>query len=198
MIDRAAIVVAAATPLEAREARRALPGMRVVETGVALRRAYEPLGDVVISCGLAGGLHHAHPTGTVIVPHEVARPNGEIVRCDAALSGALRAAARSLGLEPSEDRLVTTDAIVRGAQRDHWASQGFAAVDMETGLLRAQRVAAVRVILDTPLRELSEEWLRPVTAALKPWNWPELIWLARTAPRCARLAAQVIARAFLP
>jgi hypothetical protein len=120
---------------------------------------------------------------------------GERRACDAPLVDALAAAARELGYEPCYDPMITTTHVVRGDERQRWEREGYAAVDMETALLRPARLAAVRVVLDTPLKELSEDWLSPVTAALKPWNWPEMLWLARTAPRYAKLAALVIARA---
>jgi hypothetical protein len=191
-----AITVAAATPLEAKCARRALPQTRVVETGVALAklRGGGALGDVVISCGLAGGLHRDLHTGTVVIPRTVLRPDGTTMTCDPDLTQALTDAARSLGTNCVLDPIVTPAHIVTGDDRLLWAQRGYAGVDMETGMLHAPRIAAVRVLLDTPLRELSEEWLHPHTAILKPWLWPEALWLARHAPRCADLAARIVRR----
>jgi Phosphorylase superfamily len=147
---------------------------------------------VYISCGLAGGLREDHPTGTVVIPREVRRPNGTTLRMDQQLTEALIAAARKLGLEPVTAPIVTAASVIVGAERSRWAEEGYAAADMETGLLTG-RVAAVRVILDTPLNELSADWLNPASAMLKPWNWPQAMWLGRHAPACARLAARVIA-----
>jgi nucleoside phosphorylase len=169
--------------------------VRVVETGVALRKRSHDLGDVVISCGLAGGLHSHLASGTILIPHEVRRPDGTTLACDAQLVAALIAGARSLGREPVTDLLLTAETIVRGESRAHWSKRGHAGADMETGLLRAARVAAVRVVLDTPGRELSADWLDPLRAMLKPQNWVEALWLAREAPRYARLAARVVAAA---
>ncbi|HKF77579.1 MAG TPA: hypothetical protein VKF59_15675, partial [Candidatus Dormibacteraeota bacterium] len=67
--------------------------------------------------------------------------------------------------------------------------------DMETGLVEGVPVATVRVVLDTPDRELSPAWARPWTALWQPRAWTELPWLAREGPRCARLAAAVLAAA---
>jgi hypothetical protein len=114
------------------------------------------------------------------------------MHCDDELTDALITGARKLGMEPTIENIVTASSVVVGAERKRWAEEGYAAADMETGLLTG-RVAAVRVILDTPLHELSSDWLNPTIAMLKPWNWPQAMWLARNAPRCARLAAQVIA-----
>ena len=72
------------------------------------------------------------------------------MRCDDELVEALTQGARSLGIEPVFDPLLTADSIVNGAARETWAAQGYAGVDMETGRIAASRVAAVRVVLDTP------------------------------------------------
>lgn len=189
------LVVLTATRMEAKAARRELPSVRVVEAGVALCKHREPFAGPVVSCGLAGGLRHEHETGTVLVPRSVALGDGPARACDPDLVDALAAAARAIGLTPVLDPLVTASEIVRGEERQRWAERGFAAVDMETALVRAPRLAAVRIVLDTPLRELSEDWLHPATAVLKPRNWPEMLWLAREAPRCAARAARVVARA---
>ena len=197
-IDVRQVAVVTATALEAKAARRALPGIRIYEAGVAMaERRGDAFGNaaIVISCGLAGGLHARYPSGTVLVPGEVRRPDGTLLVCDPEVVAVLRSAARGLGYEPVNDPLLTFPTIVRGGERAVWASAGYAGVDMETGLIDAPRIAAVRVILDTPLRELSAEWLRPRRALLNPRNWPEALWLAREAPRCARRAAEVVAAA---
>lgn len=185
----------AATALECKALRREVPHARIVQTGIALADLHEELGEVVISCGLAGGLRADLSTGTVVIPREVCTPGGDLLRCDEELVELLGASARALGLEPVFDPLVTANDIVHGTARAQWAARGYAAVDMETGLLDARRLAAVRVILDTPQREISEDWRTPVLAILKPWNWPQAMWLAREAPRAATLAARVVAGA---
>jgi hypothetical protein len=185
----------AATPLEFNALRRELRNARIVETGIALRRLQEALGDVVVSCGLAGGLRADLPVGTVLVPREVRRPNGSTLRCDPELVERFALSARNMGIEPILEPLLTADTIVRGSARREWAEKGYAGVDMETGLLVAPRVAAIRVVLDTPRQEISADWERPLVAILKPWNWPQVLWLAREAPRAASLAARVAAGA---
>jgi hypothetical protein len=192
--ERTTIVLVAATELEARALRRAMPRARILKTGVGLTNVNQPIADVVVSCGLAGGLRAGLPTGTLLLPREVRRPNGTTLTCDSELVNALAEAAHQLGIEPVFDPLLTSEKIVNGAARSYWAECGFAAVDMETGRIQADRVAAVRVVLDTPERELSQDWQRPVLAMLKPWNWPQAFWLAREAPRAARLAARVVAQ----
>jgi len=190
---RASIVVATAT--EALAVRRKMPGVRIYETGVGLAKYAGPFGEIVVSCGLAGGLRRELPSGTVLVPREVRRPDGRTLQCDAGLAERLAEAARRLGYEPVLDPMLTAPAIVNGKQREAWANAGYAGVDMETGLLEAPRIAAVRVVLDTPQRELSAEWVEPLRALRNPRNWMQALWLARDAPRFARRAAQVVALA---
>jgi hypothetical protein len=194
-MDSPRVTFVAATALECRALRRELPQARVIQTGIALERNRESLGSIVVSCGLAGGLRADLPTGTLLIPREVRRPSGETLHCDAQLVELLTARARTLGVKPVLDPLLTSTEIVNGDARAEWAVHGYAAVDMETGLLDAPRVAAVRVILDTPQRELSEDWRTPLIAILKPWNWPQALWMAREAPVAAALAARIAAAA---
>ena len=185
----------AATAMECKALRRALPGARVVQTGVALGRVNGSLGDVVVSCGFAGGLRSGLPTGTVLIPRTVRRPGGSTLQCDPVLVEAFADGARRLGITPIFDALVTSETMVIRAARASWAAKGFAGVDMETGLISAPRVAAVRVVLDTPENEIASDWLSPLRAIVKPWNWRQAVWLAREAPRAAALAASVVAAA---
>jgi hypothetical protein len=175
--------------------------VRIVECGIAVchsdRLDRDNDGSIgsYISCGLAGGLREDLPTGSVVIPRDVRRPDGTTLHCDDDLTAALIAGARKLGIEPITSPIVTAATVIVGAERGKWAEEGYAAADMETGLLSG-RIAAVRVILDTPVRELSQDWLNSRIAMLKPWNWPQAVWLSREAPRCARLAARVISRSF--
>lgn len=190
------VAFAGATPIEARALRKYLARELVVECGISLSRLPDGFSaQIVVSCGLAGGLRDELPTGTVVIPREVQTPNGEMRSCDREWSERLHAAAATLGYVPIDAPLLTSATIVTGDERRRWAERGFCAVDMETGLLRSPRIAAVRVILDTPLRELSPEWAQPARALLRPSNWPQAVMLAREAPRCADLAAQIAAAA---
>jgi len=187
--------VVTATGLEAGAARRELPrDVRVVQCGVALSRRSK-FDDAAISCGLAGGTDRYLPSGTVLVPSEVGGPDGFRRVCDPELVGALTEGARRLGLEPVTAPLFTSPVLVRGAERARYCEMGFAGVDMETALIDAPKIAAVRVVLDTPTRELSEAWLSPLRVLVTPSAWSELPWLLREAPRLSRLAARVIASA---
>jgi hypothetical protein len=185
----------AATQLEFGALRRAMPSARIVRAGVGLSRAQSSLGDAVVSCGLAGGLRPDLPTGTLLIPRRVRRPDGSVFDCDRDLVEIFAQSARRLGLDFVADPLLSLDEIVCGTARAQWAAQGYAGVDMETGRIDAARIAAVRVVLDTPLREISVDWADPPRAMMKPRNWPTAFWLAREAPRAAALAARVAAAA---
>jgi hypothetical protein len=191
-------LVIAATRLEARAVRRANPGVRVLLTGVAMSRVpARPRRGLVLSCGLAGSVRAEVDTGTVLVPDVVVRPDGSELVCDRRSVAVLRSACLRLGHEPESRRMCTTATLVTGPERALVAAAGCVGVDMETGLLRADRVAAVRVVLDTPERELDPAWGRPLTALARPAAWPQLPWLLANASRCARLAAAVVAAALL-
>lgn len=196
MIDPRDVTVIAATRLEAEAVRRECPNLNVVESGVGLTKFDRTsIREAIVSCGLAGGLSRELPTGTVLIPREVARPDGERTECDASLQRALVDAARRLGFEPVEEPMITSATIVHGADRARLAERGYMGVDMESGLLTGSLVAVVRVILDTPENELSTAWLRPALALMNPFLWPQAAWLARNAPNCARMAARIVAAA---
>jgi hypothetical protein len=131
------------------------------------------------------------PTGTVLIPRRVRRPDGTEFDCDVRAVEALIGAARDLGHAVVSDPLVTSAAIVHGAERKTLAAQGYAGVDMETGLLRAPRIACVRVVLDTTQREISPAWENLYSALLNPRAWLDLPFLIRQGGRCSRIAGQV-------
>ena len=198
-IDAASVTVVAAMGVEARPLRRLAPGVRVVHAGIALAALHEelPRDGVVLSVGLCGGLGADRPPGTVVVPAHVAREDGELVACDPDWSEALEQASRRLGYPTTTMPVVTTPHLVTGEDRARWASRGFVAADMETGLLRSMRdrVAAVRVVIDTPRNEISPAWAHPARAALDPRHWREGAWLAWMSPRLCARAARVVAEA---
>ena len=150
-----------------------------------------------MTCGLAGGLREDLPTGSIVIPREVATPEGKSTVCDPRLSAALVGAALRLGRTPSQEPLLTSSSLVTGPDRTVWAQRGFVAADMETGFVHARRIAALRIILDTPRDELSEAWLQPATVIGRPRLWPQAWWLLRHGPRCMRVAAAVLAEALL-
>lgn len=189
------VTIVAATNVEARAVRRfPVDGVRVVEAGIALAKqaAFEGL---AISCGLAGGLRGDLQTGTVLVPVRVRRPDGSEFECDPQATAALMQTAVRLGYTVVQDPLVTSEVLVHGEARRMWAARGFAGVDMETGMIDAPRLACVRVVLDTPQREISPVWVRPVRALLTPGAWRDLPFLMREGPRCSDIAARIAVQA---
>ncbi len=196
----ARVTVFTATHLETWAARRCLPrGVPVRRVGIGLRGWRSPAAADFISCGLAGGLAEASAPGAIVIPEWVELSSGERLRCDAPLVEALVAAARALGHEPLTGPLVTTSSVVGGPARGEWASKGFVAADMETGLLLGwhPRGAAVRVILDSPWRDLSPAWERPLRALRDRSAWSQAAWLCRAAPACALRAAAVVRAALI-
>ncbi len=197
-LDPGDVTVVVALENEARPVRRLVPQVRLVRCGIGLVEMIEPPATTVaFSVGLAGGLAPHLQTGTVVIPAEVAREDGVMRSCDLAWSRALERAAIRLGYPTVTLPLLSAGAPVTHVARATWFARGFAAVDMETALLagRVARVAAVRVILDTPAHELSPAWVNPRRALADPRNWREATWLARWAPACTRRAARVVAAA---
>lgn len=195
--DGVNIYVLAPTFLEYWAARRCISDHCLVHAGMRLSRwhgAPDDNGAIVVICGLAGALTPDLSPGTVLIPEMVGVPDGSTMRCDAELVSALEQAARTRGFQPEMGPLLTAPTLITGQARDYWAARGFVAADMETGLLavRTFRVATVRVVLDTPQRTLSREWLRPGRAMLHPALWSELFWLCRAAGPYAARAARIV------
>ena len=170
-------------------------GIRVIRAGIGFQGNAQRIEGAAISCGLAGGLRADLSTGTVLIPRFVVRPDATRLECDSEFVAALSAAAAQLGHRVVDAPLITSESIVHGAARGDLARRGYAGVDMETGLIQAERLACVRVILDTPGNELSPAWEHPATVFFKPKAWADLPFLAREGPRCARTAATIVARA---
>jgi Phosphorylase superfamily len=193
-----AVSVVAAMGVEAWAVRRRAPTLPVHQAGIGLRGWTGSITTpVVASVGLAGGLRRDLPPGTVVIASEVALEDAPPASCDERWVAATVAAARRLGFASVTGRVVTATHLVTGAERELWANRGFVAVDMESAHLagRAQRLAVVRVLLDTPQHELSPAWERPSRAALDPRNFRELIWLIRNVPRYSLRAAGVLGEA---
>jgi hypothetical protein len=189
------VQVLAPTLLEYWAVRRTLPGADVRWAGVRLarwKRARDS--SIVVVCGLAGALTPGLRPGTVLVPEWVGLPDGRTMDCDVELVQALVAAARTLGFQPDAGPLLTGPSMLVGPAQQEWADRGFVAADMETGLLagRNLRVATIRVALDSPDHGISQQWLRPAGALLRPRLWSELFWLCRVAPPYALRAAHVL------
>jgi hypothetical protein len=197
-LDPRDVTVVVAMPSEEKPVRRLAPELRLVRAGMGLGSLTESLGTaVVLSVGLAGGLSPDLASGTVVIPREVGREDGTLLHCDAAWSAALERASLRLGFATVTSTLLSADAVVTHDDRARWLARGFSAVDMETGLLAGMvaRVAAVRVILDTPGREQSALWEHPERAIVNPMRWREAFWVMRSVPRYCRRAALVVAAA---
>jgi hypothetical protein len=196
-LDLQDVTVVVAMSHEERPVRRLVPQLRIVHAGIGLATLRDPLSAVVISAGVAGGLDPELVSGTVVIPREVAREDGKLLPCDTAWSAALEGASTRLGFPTVTMPLLSAAAVITHERRAPWFAKGFAAVDMETALLAemAPRVAAVRVILDTPNHEISPAWVKPRRAAVDPRNWAEVVWIVRQLPRLTRRVGLVIAAA---
>ena len=187
--------IVTATSTEARAVRRAAPGAQLFETGMGLSKYNGERFDEAIVCGLGGGLRSNVPSGTIVVASEVGRVDGSHVRVDASLRDALVEGAEELGFEPLVAPLLFSRKLITGNERARWAARGFVAVDMESGGIDAASLGVVRVILDTPEREISPQWVNPAIAMWNPRLWGEFLFLARYAPNYAKRAASVVAAA---
>jgi adenosylhomocysteine nucleosidase len=157
------------------------------------------MSGIVISAGLCGGLLPDQKPGMVVIPTQVVDERGVTHACDPGVVAALERAARHLRLAVVSGSLISTTGMITGAARGTWAVRGHVAVDMESAAAAetAQRFAALRVILDTPSRELSAAWAAPARAIRQPSNWSEAIWLGINAPRFALRVGAVLEAAFL-
>lgn len=143
--------------------------LRILRTGMGPRAAAESVGRtvvddgaIVVAIGFCAGLEPGMQPGDVVVATEVrdtADTDGAAVPCSAAawLTRALRARGHTAHTGP----LTSCDHLVRGRERATLHAQGAIGADMESAAtLRTalavgkRRVAAVRVVVDTPKREL--------------------------------------------
>ncbi len=170
---------------------------RVVHVGVGAVANLTEQRDPIIVCGLAGALTTTLKPGAVVIPARVGSASGDHFVCDPALVAALTSAARLLGYKVASAPVLTSSSLVTGANRARWATQGFVAVDMESAPLLGRGVcgAVVRVVLDTPERELSATWEHPLSTLARPTVWVEAARLAVDAPRATYRAARVVKRA---
>lgn len=183
----ARLLVVTPLRLERAAVRGRLPGALVLRSGMGAARGraaaltisrvpFEALA-VVGFCGAASG--DLLP-GDVVVASEVRGPDG-VYRCETevmvAALGALGAARVRVGPVAGADHLV------RGAERSKLAAEGALAADMESAWLApaaaGRPLAVVRVVLDTPARELSRP-LATAGGAVTAWRT-----LRRLAPALA-------------
>lgn len=155
--------------IEAQAVRSARPGMRVRMTGMGPRRALraapgisaDPAGALIV-LGFGGGLSAGARLCEVVVADEVltvdglGRVTGEPVACEPAEPLARALSAR--GLPVARGGVASAEEIVTGDGRARMERSGARAVDMESAWVadgaRGRPFAVVRVILDTPEREL--------------------------------------------
>ena len=151
-------VVCAALRIEARAVRRGLTRTPVVVVGYRARRAAR-LPDAcaaLVTVGFGGALDERLRPGDVLVADEIRGPGGTAVPCAAPhlLAGELIRDGLSVQVGP----LITTDRVVRGAERAALAARGARVADMESALVAARGgglpAAAVRVVVDGPRHPL--------------------------------------------
>lgn len=192
------VVAVCAMGVEAWGVRRRAPSIRVLRVGIG---GTAPAGDatIVISVGVCGGLLPDQVPGTVVVASSVSDEAGNAHTCDPDVIARLERAARSLGAPVVTGPVVSTSAMVTGAARTLWADRGHVAVDMESAAAAATapRFGMVRVILNSPRRELSPAWVAPGRAILHPSNWIDAVWLAIHMPAYALRAGAILQAARL-
>jgi hypothetical protein len=192
------VVAVCAMGVEAWGVRRRARHVRVVQVGIG-GRPRTALPGIVISAGLCGGLLPGQTPGTVVIPSQVVDERGVIHPCDPGVVAALTQAARYLRYPVADGSMISTSAMVTGSGRETWASRGHVAVDMESAAVAESttRFGVLRVILDTPTRELSDAWAAPARAIRNPSNWGEAVWLGVNTPRYALRVGAVLEAAFL-
>ena len=183
----ARLLVIAPLRIERAALRRGLPDVPVLRCGMGAARARATAlvaagisADVVAVAGFCGAVGDDLRAGDVVVASEVRGPEG-ITRC---ASGPVVAALATLGTERVQvGPVACVDHLVYGRQRAVLAGEGVLAVDMESAWLApaaaGRPFAVVRVVLDTPAREI----YRPVATlvgGLRAWRA-----LRRAAPALA-------------
>jgi 4-hydroxy-3-methylbut-2-enyl diphosphate reductase len=158
------LVIAAPLRLEAAMIRSGARGVAVHRTGMGPRRAraaaptlLDRPGAVLVVMGFGGGLEEHSDVGDVVVAEAVLGPDGERVECAGAdeLAGALE----RRGLTVRHGPIASVARLAMGEARVRLRERGAIAVDMESVWLApgagTRPFAVVRVISDTPARELT-------------------------------------------
>jgi len=180
MRPRPRLVVVAPLRLEARAARRGAPGAHVVTCGMGPRRVESnrlPLekaastASAVVVAGIGGGLQEDEKPGDVVIASALSCgiSEGPFALFDQRLAELgdatrLHASLVAAGLRVHRGGIVSSDHIVRGAERAALGSEGAVAVDMESyfvarllGRLEPGRPSlfVLRVLVDTPSHEVT-------------------------------------------
>lgn len=183
-------MIAAPLRLEAYMISRGRPPGRVHRTGMGPRRARAAVSalrddpaDALLVLGFGGGLAPDSQVGEVVVADEVRGPEGLQAPCAGA--GVLAGVLESAGLNVRCGSVSSVTRPAMGRARVRLREDGAVAVDMESAWLaaaaRGRPFAVVRVLSDTPTRELTHPFLtaagvaqasrtlRWVAAALHDW-----------------------------
>lgn len=156
------LTIAAPLRVEALALRGAVPGARVVRTGMGPARTRRAAAALRASApaplavaGVCGALDDRFAPGAVVVASALLGPEGERLALDAE---PLRAALAARGIEAHAAAIAGVPTVAAGWRRSTLLARGALAVDMESFWLAeaaAERPFAVlRVVLDGPRREL--------------------------------------------
>jgi 4-hydroxy-3-methylbut-2-enyl diphosphate reductase len=178
------LVVGAALGLEVHALRHGLSTIPVIHVGYRARRAHRlPDFRRLLVAGFGGALTTDLRPGDVVVATEIA---GADISVSCTGAAALAQEFRRAGLPATTAPLRTTDHVVRPAEIAELAASGARVVDMESAVLAVtagnRPVAAVRVIVDTPVHPLA----RPGTVWHGIGAWATLRRLGPPLERWAR------------
>jgi len=154
--------IAAPLRVEALAVRGAVPGARVVRTGMGPNRAIpaaarlrgSPAAALAVA-GVCGALDRRYAPGDVLVASALHGPDGERI---ALAPERLLAALAALGIDAEPAAIAGVPRLAAGWKREELLAGGACAVDMESFWLAAAAAgrpfAVLRVVLDGPVREL--------------------------------------------
>jgi 4-hydroxy-3-methylbut-2-en-1-yl diphosphate reductase len=185
------LLIAAPLRLEAIMISTGQSSARVRRTGMGPRRAraavsglLEDPAAALLVMGFGGGLTHDSEVGDVVVADEVRGPKDVRVACTGA--SALAGVLENRGFVVRRGVVLSVTRPVLGEARVRLRECGAIAIDMESAWLaagaRGRPFAVVRVLSDTPARELTRPLLtvagvavaaatlRRVAAALHEWT----------------------------
>jgi 4-hydroxy-3-methylbut-2-en-1-yl diphosphate reductase len=160
-----AAMIRAGLRREARAATRPVaPAARVLQTGMGPARSRTAVAALtanparrLLVMGFGGGLDELAEVGDAVVADAVIGPDGERVECTGVQE--LAAALLQGGMTVRRGVVASVERIAMGEARMRLRERGAAAVDMESVWLAAAAAqrpfAVVRVISDTPARELT-------------------------------------------
>ena len=142
--------------------RRGLPGVTVLKTGLGREKSIEALSmvdridpEVLVIAGFCGALDPSLEPGDLVVASGVRGPDRS---CLALEPEFLASALWGDGIRARSGLIISSEHLVRGVDRKTLYRAGGMAVDMESAWLaraaRSRPLAVVRVVVDTPGREL--------------------------------------------